>query len=230
MPKTKQANTTAIVPYTDSGARASRVGSSPHTQTLRNRVNETFGVDVSQFGNLNPDMVRNMSISAQVAEEQFEMLQIYIEAAKKRGMIEAEIEKMRAAFLKDADKTLKELDKTFQGAVLLNARHENHMRLIGARTNGALQEIRQYGDQGLTAYQRQLTDKLKASRQVHQFSMQAAAKEISAGTQMQIRELRDRPMQLHQAQTEKANFMSYLTGKPKALLPANKKSFGGWFK
>jgi hypothetical protein len=188
-----------------------------------------MGIDVNQFGNLTPDMVRNMSVSAQVAKEQLEMLTIYMQAAKERGAVEAEIEKMRADFLRDAEGTLKTLDKTFQGSVLLNAKHEQHMKLIGARTAGQLQEIRQDGDQGLTAYQRELADRLKASRQIHQFQMRAGSQEIAAGAQTQIQQMRDRPIQLKAAQQEKADWIGFLTGKPKAKLPDSKKNFGGWF-
>lgn len=225
----QKSSNSAIVPYANAGSRASRVGTSPHTQTLRRRVEATFGVNVNDFGNLTPDMVRNMSISAQVAKEQLEMLAIYVQAAKERGAAEAEVEKMRADFLKDAEGTLKTLDKFFQGAVLLNAKHEQHMKLIGAKTAGQLQEIRQGGEQDLTAYQRELADRLKASRQVHQFQVRAGSQEIAAGTQMQIQQLRDRPLQLQSAQRERADWLGFLTGKPKAQLPASKQNFGGWF-
>ena len=126
-----------------------RVGAVDNTPQASKWVQDEFGINPNQLGNLNPGIVRQMAISAQDMQKQVAMAKVFVNHAKQIMAGKVEIEKLRAELIKEGLANKETIDDVVKQIILLTEKHKGHIQkmmqemmqgkaLIGAETRSAL--------------------------------------------------------------------------------------------
>lgn len=129
------------MPTTNLGALVPTVGTAGRGQELSRTVQQRLGLDPRRMGNMSLEQVRAISQHAAHSDQQLEWAKAWNANARRVMANTQKIEKMVAAFYKDASRTIEDIAKEFAATNEEAALLKQKLQMLHAQSEGKIAGI-----------------------------------------------------------------------------------------
>jgi hypothetical protein len=179
-------------------------------------VSREFGYDLSQYGNLTPELVHDAARTAKVLELQKQLATALNRHLDKIYANKAEIERLTLEATEKGLTAKAEIDKYVVKAIVAGAKHEQHIVNLEQKLQHELGLIKVQSASTQTLQNADFRQRLLLIKASHQAKGQIQQN----GFQQSLKAIQASPQQAIAMQAKRANFSNYINAKDFDPIPA----------
>jgi hypothetical protein len=186
-------------------------------------VSREFGYDLSQYGNLTPELVHDAARTAKVLELQKQLATALNRHLDKIYANKAEIERLTLEATEKGLTAKAEIDKYVVKAIVAGAKHDSHIANLEQKLQHELNLVKVQGASNQTLANADFRQRLLLIKANHQAKGQIQVN----GFQQSLKAIQASPQQAIAMQQRRANFNAYINARDFDPIPATAGNSGG---
>jgi hypothetical protein len=186
-------------------------------------VSREFGYDLSQYGNLTPELVHDAARTAKVLELQKQLATALNRHLDKIYANKAEIERLTLEATEKGLTAKAEIDKYVVKAIVAGAKHDSHIANLEQKLQHELNLVKVQGASNQTLANADFRQRLLLIKANHQAKGQIQVN----GFQQSLKAIQASPQQAIAMQQRRANFNAYINARDFDPISATAGNSGG---
>lgn len=186
-------------------------------------VSREFGYDLSQYGNLTPELVHDAARTAKVLELQKQLATALNRHLDKIYANKAEIERLTLEATEKGLTAKAEIDKYVVKAIVAGAKHESHIATLEQKLQNELNLVKVQGASTQTLQNADFRQRLLLIKANHQAKGQIQVN----GFQQSLKAIQASPQQAIAMQAKRSAFNAYINAKDFDPIPVTAGNSGG---